>query len=86
MIDQLDLFRDCGCYSHNGFLTRRGYKAMRASGVDPLTKQPRGVRLDESVSVSVSEAEAELASSDMISEGAPQALPDPPGAGEVSRG
>ncbi len=85
MIDQLDLFGDCVCYSHNGFLTRRGYE-MRASGVDPLTKQPRGVRLDESVSVSVSEAEAELASSDMISEGAPQALPDPPGAGEVSRG
>ena len=54
--------RDCGCYSHNGFLTRRGYEMVAASKHEGLTGPPKGVRVDESVSVSAPETEAERAS------------------------
>ena len=52
---------DCLCHSHNGFLTRRGYEAMK--GVlhsKGLTGLPSAARVDMPVSVSVSESEAEV--------------------------
>ncbi len=50
----------CGCLSHNGFLTRKGYEAMRAGdgrndGV--LTPSHRAVTLDSVFSVSALETE-----------------------------
>ena len=46
----------CSCYSHNGFLTRKGLADMKghlpATG---LTGAPEPVSLDEEVSVSASE-------------------------------
>ena len=72
--------RDCDCYSHNGFLTRRGYEMRAASEAAGLTGPPQGVRLDESVSVSAPETEAELASIKREAD----ARISPPGSSEVT--
>ncbi len=77
----------CGCLSHNGFLTKKGY-AMALVVTDPqaLTGAQRKVRLDSTVSVDATakEAEADLSSSNKGSEGAPQVVI--PGMGEVTDG
>ncbi len=46
----------CGCHSHNGFLTRRGYERMSHPAVDKAEAFPY---LDKVVSVSASEGEGE---------------------------
>ena len=57
----------------NAIQEQREELEMKAASLDPLTGVPKGVRLDESVSVSVSEPEADLASpKGKGSEAAPQ--------------
>jgi len=46
---QLGMFGVCSCFSHNGFLTRRGYEMVSSHGVD----KAEAIRyLDGKVSVS----------------------------------
>ncbi len=84
MIDSGFHPRDCGCYSHNGFLTKRGYEMERANRrLESLTGEIVPIRVDIPVSVSAPEGEGEPVSK-TISERHPGVFPDaPPGSGEV---
>ena len=55
----------CGCLSHNGFLTRRGYEAVTASGVD--VAEAIG-SLDKVGSVSEMDLDADIVFDDQLLE------------------
>ncbi len=78
-------FHDCVCYSHNGFLTRRGYAMKAASLAMGLTGVPKAVTIDKVASVSASESEARVTSMRENQNRLEEPVL-PPGAGEVTGG
>ncbi len=55
---QADFFGACGCLSHNGFLTRRGYERVNRTNTEGVDKTEESRYLDRVGSVSAL-AEAE---------------------------